>query len=274
MTKADIYKPRDCYIFTSESVSEGHPDKICDQLSDAIVDACLADNPEARCAIETLVTTNQVVIAGEYRGADSVTPVRMEEIVRQTVKHIGYAQRGFSWNTLKLENYVHAQSADIAMGVDSSGNKDEGAGDQGIMFGYACRETPDLMPAAIYYSHRILHALSGGRRSGRFSGILPDAKSQVSLEYREGKPVRATSVVVSTQHALNMPQDSIRDIVRGVVKEVLPEGWMPTEDQLFVNPTGQFVIGGPDGDTGLTGRKIIEQLEREKYASNSCLQAQ
>ena len=252
-----VYQPRSSYIFTSESVSEGHPDKICDQISDAIVDACLAENPEARVAVETMACTNQVVVAGEYRGADDVTPARMEEIARKVVKDIGYAQKGFSWNTFKMANYVHQQSADIAMGVDSGDNKDEGAGDQGIMFGFACKETPDLMPATLYYSHRILHALSDGRRSGAFKGLQPDAKSQVSLEYKDGKPVRATSVVVSTQHNADMKQSDIRDLVRGVVQQVLPQGWMPSEDQFFVNPTGQFIIGGPDGDSGLTGRKII-----------------
>ena len=245
------------YIFTSESVSEGHPDKICDQMSDAIVDACLAENPEARAAIETLATTNHVTIAGEYRGADSVTHGRMEEIVREVVKDIGYAQKGFSWNTMRVFNHVHQQSADIAQGVDAGADKDEGAGDQGIMFGFACRDTPELMPATLFYSHRILHKLSEGRRSGAFAGILPDAKSQVSLEYRDGKPVRATSIVVSTQHSQDMKQAEIRELVRGVVESVLPKGWMPSDDQLFVNPTGQFIIGGPDGDTGLTGRKII-----------------
>ena len=245
------------YIFTSESVSEGHPDKICDQMSDAIVDACLAENPEARAAIETLATTNHVTIAGEYRGADSVTHGRMEEIVREVVKDIGYAQKGFSWNTMRVFNHVHQQSADIAQGVDAGADKDEGAGDQGIMFGFACRDTPELMPATLFYSHRILHKLSEGRRSGAFAGILPDAKSQVSLEYRDGKPVRATSIVVSTQHSQDMKQAEIRELVRDVVESVLPKGWMPSDDQLFVNPTGQFIIGGPDGDTGLTGRKII-----------------
>lgn len=252
------FQHRNSYTFTSESVSEGHPDKICDQISDAIVDACLAENPEARCAIETMACTNQVVVAGEYRGADKVTPARMEEIAREVVKDIGYAQKGFSWNTFKMANYVHQQSADIAMGVDSGANKDEGAGDQGIMFGFACNETPELMPATLYYSHRILHELSAGRRSGKFKGLQPDAKSQVSLEYnKDGAPVRATSVVVSTQHNADMKQNDIRDLVRDVVKGVLPAGWMPSEDQLFVNPTGQFIIGGPDGDSGLTGRKII-----------------
>ena len=248
---------RASYIFTSESVSEGHPDKICDQISDAIVDACLAENPEARCGIETMTCTNQVVVAGEFRDADGVTPARMEEIARKVVKDIGYQQRGFSWNTLKFDTYVHQQSADIARGVDSAANKDEGAGDQGLMFGYACTETPEFMPATLHYSHRILHALSDGRRSGKFAGLEPDAKSQISLEYRDGKPVRATSVVVSTQHKPSMQQEEIRELVRDVVTGILPAGWMPEEKQFFVNPTGQFIIGGPDGDSGLTGRKII-----------------
>lgn len=251
------YQPRTTYQFTSESVSEGHPDKICDQISDAIVDACLAENPEARAAIETLATTNQVIIAGEYRGADGVTRAKMEEIARKVVKDIGYQQRGFSWNTFHIENFVHQQSSDIAMGVDSGADKDEGAGDQGIMFGFACNETPDLMPATLYYSHRILQALSEGRRSGKFAGLQPDAKSQVTLEYKEGKPVRAAAVVVSTQHNADFAQKDIRELVRGVVTEVLPKGWMPEDSQFFVNPTGQFIIGGPDGDSGLTGRKII-----------------
>ncbi len=248
---------RASYIFTSESVSEGHPDKICDQISDAIVDACLAENPEARCAAETMACTNQVVVAGEYRGADSVTPARMEELARKVVKDIGYEQEGFHWSKFKMANYMHQQSADIARGVDSGDNKDEGAGDQGIMFGFACTETPDLMPATLYYSHRILQALSEGRRSGKFAGLQPDAKSQVSLEYKDGKPVRATSVVVSTQHNADMAQRDIHELVRGVVKNILPAGWMPEDKQFFVNPTGQFIIGGPDGDSGLTGRKII-----------------
>jgi S-adenosylmethionine synthetase len=254
---ASPYPKRSSHIFTSESVSEGHPDKICDQISDAIVDACLAENPQARCAIETMATTNQVLIAGEYRGADGVTRARMEEIARGVVKDIGYQQRGFAWNTFHIENFVHQQSSDIAMGVDSAANKDEGAGDQGIMFGFATNETPDLMPATLYYSHRILQALSEGRRSGKFTGLQPDAKSQVSLEYKEGKPVRASTVVVSTQHNADFAQKEIRELVRGVVRHVLPEGWMPDDAQFFVNPTGQFVIGGPDGDSGLTGRKII-----------------
>jgi S-adenosylmethionine synthetase len=252
-----VGKDRGNYIFTSESVSEGHPDKICDQISDAIVDACLAENPEARCAFETLASTNQIVIAGETSGAPGVTAAKMEEIVRKVVKDIGYEQDGFHWKNLAFTSYVHQQSADIARGVDASEKKDEGAGDQGIMFGYACRETPDLMPATLYYSHRILQALSEGRRSGKFAKLRPDAKSQVSLEYVDGKPVRAKSVVVSTQHAPDITQAEIREIVREVVKSVLPAGWFPEEAQFFVNPTGQFIIGGPDGDAGLTGRKII-----------------
>ncbi len=245
------------YTFTSESVSEGHPDKLCDQVSDAIVDACLAENPEARCAIETLATSNQIVIAGEFRGADKVTKGRMDDIARAVVRDIGYEQDGFHWKNLDVSNYVHQQSADIARGVDSAADKDEGAGDQGIMFGFACRETPELMPATLHYSHRILHALSQGRRSGKFSQLRPDAKSQVSLEYHDGVPVRARSVVVSTQHTPEIGQKEIRELVRGVVQATLPAGWMPEDDQFFVNPTGQFIIGGPDGDCGLTGRKII-----------------
>jgi S-adenosylmethionine synthetase len=248
---------REHYIFTSESVSEGHPDKVCDQISDAIVDACLGVNPEARCAIETLATTNRVIIAGEYRGADAIDAARMEAIVRGVVKDIGYDQEGFGWKNLSVHNFVHQQSADIARGVDAAAEKDEGAGDQGIMFGFACRETPDLMPAPLFYAHRILQALSVGRRSGKFPLLGPDAKSQVSLEYRKGEPVRANAVVVSTQHRPEISQKEIRELVRGVVTSVLPKGWMCAEEEFFVNPTGQFIIGGPDGDSGLTGRKII-----------------
>ena len=251
------YQVREHYIFTSESVSEGHPDKVCDQISDAIVDACLGVNPEARCAIETLATTNRVIIAGEYRGADAIDAARMEAIVRGVVKDIGYDQEGFGWKNLSVHNFVHQQSADIARGVDAAAEKDEGAGDQGIMFGFACRETPDLMPAPLFYAHRILQALSVGRRSGKFPLLGPDAKSQVSLEYRKGEPVRANAVVVSTQHRPEISQKEIRELVRGVVTSVLPKGWMCAEEEFFVNPTGQFIIGGPDGDSGLTGRKII-----------------
>ncbi len=251
------YPARSSYIFTSESVAEGHPDKVCDQISDAVVDACLAENPEARVAIETLATTNRVVIAGEYRGADKVNAKVMTELARKVAKDIGYAQEGFDWQKMQVENYVHQQSADIAMGVDAGSNKDEGAGDQGIMFGYATNETPVYMPAPLCYAHQILKTLADGRHAGKFPLLGPDAKSQVSLEYRDGVPVRASSIVVSTQHSPDISQNEIRTLVRGVVESVLPKGWMPTEDQFFVNPTGQFIIGGPDGDTGLTGRKII-----------------
>ena len=254
---ATTYPTRSSYIFTSESVAEGHPDKVCDQVSDAIVDACLADNPQARAAIEVMATTNHVTIAGEYRGADGVTKARMNDIARDLIKNIGYDQEGFDWKQLNIANYTHQQSADIAMGVDSASNKDEGAGDQGIMFGFATNETPQLMPATLYYSHRILQLLSEGRRAGKYPLLKPDAKSQVSLEYRDGLPVRATSIVVSTQHSPDIKQKEIRDIVRTVVEQALPKGWMPDEKHFYVNPTGQFIIGGPDGDTGLTGRKII-----------------
>jgi S-adenosylmethionine synthetase len=248
---------RRSYLFTSESVSEGHPDKVCDRISDAIVDAYLAADPHARVALETLATTNRIVLAGEVRGPASVTPEVMEQAARQAVREIGYEQEGFHWKNLDVECYVHAQSPDIAMGVDASGNKDEGAGDQGIMFGYACRETEHLMPAPIYYAHAILRAMAEARHAGREPGLGPDAKSQVTLQYVEGRPVRATSVVVSTQHAAALEQDEVREIVRKYVLKILPEGWMCPEDEFYVNPTGRFVVGGPDGDAGLTGRKII-----------------
>jgi S-adenosylmethionine synthetase len=245
------------YLFTSESVSEGHPDKICDRISDAIVDTYLAADPYSRVAVETLATTNRIVIAGEVRGSSSITKDHLEEVARACVKDIGYEQEGFHWQHAEVQTYVHAQSSDIAQGVDAAGNKDEGAGDQGIMFGFACRETDDLMPAPIHFSHGILHSLAEARHSGAEPGLGPDSKSQVTLEYRDGKPVRAKSVVVSTQHAEGVSQDEVREIVRPHVLNVLPEGWMCPEEEFFVNPTGKFVIGGPDGDTGLTGRKII-----------------
>ncbi|MGH6894074.1 MAG: methionine adenosyltransferase [Dongiaceae bacterium] len=248
---------RRSYLFTSESVSEGHPDKVCDRISDSIVDAFLAADPESRVAVETLATTNRVVLAGEVRGPKSVTHDTMKECARQSIKDIGYDQDGFSWKTVEVDCYVHQQSADIAQGVDAAGNKDEGAGDQGIMFGYACNETEHLMPAPIYYAHRILKLLSEARRSGKEKGLGPDAKSQVTLLYENGKPVKATSVVVSTQHADGLDQHAVREIVRPYVKQVLPQGWMCAEEEFYVNPTGRFVIGGPDGDAGLTGRKII-----------------
>ncbi len=245
------------YLFTSESVSEGHPDKVCDRISDAILDTYLTKEPEARVACETLVTTNRIVLAGEVRGPKSITRDTMEEVARECVRQIGYEQEGFHWAKAHVEVYVHAQSADIAAGVDAAGNKDEGAGDQGIMFGYACRETEELMPAPIYLAHAILRSLAEARHSGAEPDLGPDAKSQVTLEYENGTPVRATSVVVSTQHASSLDQDEVREIVRPHVVNVLPEGWMCAEPEFYVNPTGRFVVGGPDGDAGLTGRKII-----------------
>jgi S-adenosylmethionine synthetase len=245
------------YLFTSESVSEGHPDKVCDRISDAVVDLFLTADPHARVACETLTTTNLIVLAGEVRGPDSITSRMIEESARKCVRDIGYEQAGFHWQRARVEVYLHKQSADIARGVDASGNKDEGAGDQGIMFGFACRETEALMPAPIYYAHAILRSLAEARHSGAEPGLGPDAKSQVTLQYEKGKPVRATSVVVSTQHGADLDQDDVREIVRPHVVNVLPQGWMCEEDSFYVNPTGRFVIGGPDGDCGLTGRKII-----------------
>ncbi len=245
------------YLFTSESVSEGHPDKICDRISDAVVDKFLGADPHSRVAVETLCTTNQIVLAGEVRGPKSITHDVIEEVARACVREIGYEQDGFHWRKAKVDIFVHQQSPDIAKGVDASGNKDEGAGDQGLMFGYACRETAALMPAPIHFSHAILKSLAEARHSGAEPGLGPDAKSQVTLEYADSRPVRAASVVVSTQHGENLSQDEVREIVRPHVMGVLPDGWMCPEDDFYVNPTGRFVIGGPDGDTGLTGRKII-----------------
>jgi S-adenosylmethionine synthetase len=248
---------RRSHLFTSESVSEGHPDKVCDRISDAIVDTYLAADPKARVAVETLATTNRVVLAGEVRGPGSITPALLEEVARAAVRDIGYEQAGFHWRDMRVEVHVHPQSADIALGVDSAGNKDEGAGDQGIMFGYACRETEHLMPAPIHYAHTILREMAAARHAGAERGLGPDAKSQVTLEYVDGQPVRAASVVVSTQHDAGLEQPEVREIVRKYVARVLPEGWMCPEEEFYVNPTGRFVIGGPDGDAGLTGRKII-----------------
>jgi len=245
------------FVFTSESVSEGHPDKVSDRISDAIVDAFLGADPLSRVAVETLTTTNKIILAGEVRGPASVTKELMEQLAREAVKDIGYEQDGFHWEKSDVEIFVHAQSADIAMGVDAAGNKDEGAGDQGIMFGYACKETDELMPAPIAYSHAILRDMAAARHAGTAKGLLPDSKSQVTLKYENHKPVACTSVVVSTQHEEAYSQDEIREIVRPFVENVLPEGWMPPEEEFYVNPTGRFVIGGPDGDAGLTGRKII-----------------
>jgi S-adenosylmethionine synthetase len=245
------------YLFTSESVSEGHPDKVCDRISDAVVDTYLAAAADSRVAVETLCTTNRIVLAGEVRGPGSISADDLEEVARHAVRDIGYEQDGFHWQKASVEVHVHSQSTDIAQGVDASGNKDEGAGDQGIMFGYACRETDVLMPAPIYYSHEILRSLAEARHSGAAPGLGPDSKSQVTLAYENGVPVRATSIVVSTQHAAELDHAAVKEIVRPHVETVLPEGWMCPEDEFYVNPTGRFVIGGPDGDAGLTGRKII-----------------
>ena len=245
------------YVFTSESVSEGHPDKVCDRISDSIVDTYLSLDPNSRVAVETMCTTNRIVMAGEVRGPDSISHNDLETAARTCVRDIGYEQEGFHWKNCDVSVYVHSQSVDIAQGVDAGGNKDEGAGDQGIMFGYACRETSDLMPAPIYYSHAILKALADARHSGQEPHLGPDSKSQVTLQYENGRPIRAASVVVSTQHSEEIDQDTVREIVRPYVLEVLPEGWMCNDDEFYVNPTGRFVIGGPDGDAGLTGRKII-----------------
>ncbi len=245
------------YVFASESVAEGHPDKVCDRISDSIVDAFLAADPASRVAAETLATTNRIVIAGEVRGPAEITPERIEQLARKAVREVGYEQEGFHWATAKVKVLLHAQSADIAQGVDAAGNKDEGAGDQGIMFGYACSETAELMPAPIQLSHTILRRMAAARHAGEAPYFGPDAKSQVSLRYANGKPVCATSVVVSTQHAPELTQDDVRELVRPFVLGTLPEGWMCPETDFYVNPTGKFVIGGPDGDAGLTGRKII-----------------
>ncbi len=245
------------YLFTSESVSEGHPDKICDRISDSIVDTYLSEDPSARSGVETLVTTNLVVLAGESRCAVNISNDKLEDVARQAIRDIGYDQENFHWKNSEVQVRVHMQSVDIAQGVDSSGNKDEGAGDQGLMFGYACRETDVLMPAAIQYSHEILRHLAEARHAGQTPGLGPDSKSQVTLKYSNGKPVCATSVVVSSQHSDKLSQDEVREIVRPFVQDVLPDGWMCPEEEFYVNPTGRFVIGGPDGDAGLTGRKII-----------------
>ena len=258
---------RASYLFTSESVSEGHPDKVADQISDAVVDLFLSKDPEARVACETLTTTNRVVLAGEVRGNGMIdtdgnwADGAQEEIqtaVRATVRRIGYEQDGFHWQNLHFENHLHPQSKDIAVGVDASGNKDEGAGDQGIMFGYASDETPSLMPATLHYSHRILARLAELRHRGDAPFLEPDAKSQVTLLYENERPVRATQLVVSTQHAKGYDQGLLRAYVKDVMVDVLPDGWMPEDDAaIYVNPTGLFEIGGPDGDAGVTGRKII-----------------
>jgi S-adenosylmethionine synthetase len=245
------------FVFTSESVSEGHPDKICDRISDAIVDTFLTAEPQSRCGVETLVTTNHVVLAGEVRGPASITSEKLVEVARNAIHEIGYEQDNFHWRTAAVKCLIHGQSSDIAQGVDASGNKDEGAGDQGMMFGYACTETPELMPAPIFYAHAILRSLAEARHAGETPLLGPDAKSQVTLQYVGGKPVRATKVVVSIQHSDRIDQDAVREIVRPHVSATLPAGWMCDEENFLVNPTGRFVIGGPDGDAGVTGRKII-----------------
>jgi S-adenosylmethionine synthetase len=245
------------FVFTSESVSEGHPDKVCDRISDAIVDTYLAAEPQARCGVETMATTNRIVLAGETRGPASITKDMLIDVARHAIRDIGYEQEGFHWQRAQIDCFIHPQSSDIAIGVDASGNKDEGAGDQGMMFGYACRETPELMPAPIFYAHAILRSLAEARHSGAAPLLGPDAKSQVTLQYINGKPVGATAVLVSAQHDASIGPEEVREIVRPHVVNVLPEGWMCDEAHFYINPTGRFVIGGPHGDTGLTGRKII-----------------
>tara|TARA_B100000886_G_scaffold340434_1_gene309965 strand:+ start:7062 stop:8225 length:1164 start_codon:yes stop_codon:yes gene_type:complete len=246
------------YLFTSESVSEGHPDKVCDRISDMVVDAYLKKDPVSRVACETLTTTNKVVLAGEIRGPK----IDKEEIiskVRDCIKDIGYDQKGFSWKNVNIETFLHEQSADIAMGVDSKGNKDEGAGDQGIMFGYACNETEELMPAPIHYSHKILRLMAEDRKKGTLKGIEPDSKSQVTMLYENEKPIKVTSVVISTQHSKDLNQSQVRKAIIPYIQKSIPENFLTDLDseEIYINPTGQFIIGGPDGDTGLTGRKII-----------------
>ncbi len=246
------------YLFTSESVSEGHPDKVCDRISDMVVDSYLSKDPFSRVACETLTTTNKVVLAGEIRGPK----IEKEEIiskVRECIKDIGYNQDGFSWKTANIDTFLHEQSADIAMGVDSKDNKDEGAGDQGIMFGYACSETEELMPAPIHFSHKILRLMAEDRKAGILKGIEPDSKSQVTMLYQDNKPAKVTSVVISTQHSKDLNQEKVKDLIFPYIKKSIPDNYIKDLDskEVFINPTGQFIIGGPDGDTGLTGRKII-----------------
>ncbi len=246
------------YIFTSESVSEGHPDKVADAISDSILDAYLTLDNQARVACETMTTKDLVVIAGEINAASEISKNDIEDITRQTIKEIGYDQPGFHWETLKVQNVMHAQSSDIAMGVDASeADESEGAGDQGIMFGYACDDTKSFMPAPIHYAHKLLRNLSEKRKSGEFTELLPDAKAQVSVEYKDDQPHRVTDVVLSTQHSEKLSQQDVKDIVLPLIKEALPERWLTDDINYYINPTGRFVIGGPVGDAGLTGRKII-----------------
>ncbi len=247
------------FLFTSESVSEGHPDKVSDRISDMVVDTYLSNDPFSRVACETLTTTNKVVLAGEVRGPE----IKKDDLinkVRECIKDIGYDQEGFSWReATKIESHLHSQSVDIAIGVDSSGNKDEGAGDQGIMFGYACNETEELMPAPIYYSHKILRLMAEDRKSGKLKNIEPDSKSQVTFKYENGVPTKVKSVVISSQHSADVDQAKVRDLLRPYMLNSIPKKFLDglNEDEFYVNPTGNFVIGGPDGDCGLTGRKII-----------------
>jgi S-adenosylmethionine synthetase len=246
------------FLFTSESVSEGHPDKVCDRISDMVVDSYLSKDPFSRVACETLTTTNKVVLAGEIRGP-KLEKDELINKVRNCIKDIGYDQDGFSWKTANIETFLHEQSSDIAMGVDSKDNKDEGAGDQGIMFGYACNETEDLMPAPIHYSHKILRLMAADRKSGSLNGIEPDSKSQVTMLYEKDKPVKVTSIVISTQHSKDLNQEKVRNLILPYIKKSIPKNYLTDLDpkEIYINPTGQFIIGGPDGDTGLTGRKII-----------------
>jgi S-adenosylmethionine synthetase len=246
------------YLFTSESVSEGHPDKVCDRISDMVVDTYLSKDPFARVACETLTTTNKVILAGETRGP-KINDEELIEKVRNCIKDIGYDQAGFSWKTANIESFIHEQSADIAMGVDSKDNKDEGAGDQGIMFGFACQETKNLMPAPIHFSHTILRLMAEDRKKGLIKGIEPDSKSQVSMLYENGVPKKVTSVVISTQHSKDLSQEEVRNTITPYIKKSIPQNFLQDleEKEIYINPTGQFIIGGPDGDTGLTGRKII-----------------
>ena len=246
------------YLFTSESVSEGHPDKVCDRISDMVVDTYLRAEPHSRVACETLTTTNKVVLAGETRGPD-INKDELISKVRNCIKDIGYEQERFHWKNVSIDVFLHSQSVDIAMGVDAAGNKDEGAGDQGIMFGYACNETDVLMPAPIYYSHKILRLMAEDRKSGKLKNIEPDSKSQITIEYKDGKPSSVKSVVISTQHSASIDQSQVRELVKPYIEKSIPKNLLNGLDdtEIYVNPTGNFVIGGPDGDSGLTGRKII-----------------
>ncbi len=246
------------YLFTSESVSEGHPDKVCDRISDMVVDTYLQKDPFSRVACETLTTTNKVVLAGETRGPKLEKDELIQKI-RNCIRDIGYDQKGFSWKTANIETHLHEQSSDIALGVDSKDNKDEGAGDQGIMFGYACKETEDLMPAPIYFSHKILRLMAKDRKEGSLKGIEPDSKSQVTMMYEKDKPLKVTSVVISTQHSEDLNQNKVKELILPYITKSIPENYLSdlNQNEIYINPTGKFVIGGPDGDTGLTGRKII-----------------